>query len=107
MKMQIIAPLAMAGMAAAIGLAPVATPASVVQTPGNAQVTTTPGAAAVQGGQLLVPNSPKGFTTTAANPDVPELLGVPCTSHLCIGVAEDPAAAGPQPVPRSTFSASP
>ena len=58
----------------------------------------------------LVPNSPEGFTTTAANPDIPEIDGSPCTgrgSGACIGLAEDEAAAGPQPVPRSTISASP
>ena len=59
---------------------------------------------------FLVPNSPEGFTTTAANPDIPEIQGIPCTgadSGACIGLAEDEAAAGPQPVPRSTISASP
>src|SRR5215471_6419856 len=59
---------------------------------------------------FLVPNSPQGFTTTAANPDIPEIEGVPCTgrdSGACIGLAEEEAAAGPQPVPRSTISASP
>ena len=59
---------------------------------------------------FLVPNSPSGFTTTAANPDIPEIDGIPCTgrdSGACIGLAEDQAAAGPQPVPRSTISASP
>jgi hypothetical protein len=59
---------------------------------------------------MLVPNSPQGFTTTAANPDIPEIEGVPCTGHdsgACIGLSEDEAAAGPQPVPRSTISSSP
>jgi hypothetical protein len=60
---------------------------------------------------FLVPNSPDGFTTTAANPDIPEIQGVPCTggrsSGACIGLAENEADAGPQPVPRSTISASP
>jgi len=60
---------------------------------------------------FLVPNSPEGFTTTAANPDIPEIEGVPCTggrsSGACIGLAENEADAGPQPVPRSTISASP
>jgi len=59
----------------------------------------------------LVPNSPEGFTSTAANPDIPEIEGVPClggrSSGACIGLAEDEAAAGPQPVPRSTISSSP
>jgi hypothetical protein len=60
---------------------------------------------------FMVPNSPEGFTSTAANPDIPEIQGVPCTggrsSGACIGLAEDEADAGPQPVPRSTISASP
>jgi len=60
---------------------------------------------------FLVPNSPDGFTSTAANPDIPEIEGVPClggrSSGACIGLAEDEAAAGPQPVPRSTISSSP
>ena len=58
---------------------------------------------------FLVPNS-QGFTTTAANPDIPEIDGVPCTgadSGACIGLAENAEAAGPQPVPRSTISSSP
>jgi hypothetical protein len=60
---------------------------------------------------FLVPNSPEGFSSTAANPDIPEIEGVPClggrSSGACIGLAEDEAAAGPQPIPRSTISASP
>ncbi len=59
---------------------------------------------------FMVPNSPQGFTTTAANPDIPEVDGVPCTGHdsgACIGLSEDEAAMGPQPVPRSTISSSP
>ena len=53
-----------------------------------------------------VPNSP--FTTTAANPDVPEIDGVPCTggrsSGSCIGLSEN---AVPAVVPRSSESNSP
>lgn len=60
---------------------------------------------------FLVPNSPEGFSTTAANPDIPEIDGVPCTggrsSGACIGLAENAEDAGPQPVPRSTISSSP
>ncbi len=59
---------------------------------------------------FLVPNSPSGFTTTAANPDIPEIDGIPCTgrdSGACIGLAEEAQAAGPPPVPRSTISSSP
>jgi hypothetical protein len=58
----------------------------------------------------LVPNSPQGFTSTAANPDIPEIDGVPCTGHdsgACIGLSENAEAEGPQPVPRSTISSSP
>jgi hypothetical protein len=60
---------------------------------------------------FMVPNSPQGFTSTAANPDIPEIEGVPCvggrSSGACIGLAENEADAGPQPVPRSTISSSP
>src|SRR4029450_13667509 len=59
---------------------------------------------------FLVPNSPQGFTSTAANPDIPEIEGIPCTgrdSGACIGLSEDEAAAGPQPIPRSTITRSP
>jgi hypothetical protein len=60
---------------------------------------------------FMVPNSPEGFTSTAANPDIPEIGGVPCTggrsSGACIGLAENEADEGPQPVPRSTISSSP
>lgn len=58
----------------------------------------------------LVPNIQQGFTTTAANPDIPEIDGIPCTgrdSGACIGLAENAAAAGPPAVPRSTISSSP
>ena len=59
---------------------------------------------------ILAPNSasPGGFTTTAANPDIPEINGVPCTGHdsgACIGLSEDNP--GPQPEPVSTISSSP
>lgn len=59
---------------------------------------------------ILVPNSPssQGFTSTAANPDIPEINGIPCTgrdSGACIGLSEDNP--GPQPVPVSTISSSP
>ena len=60
---------------------------------------------------FMVPNSPEGFTSTAANPDIPEIGGVPCTggrsSGACIGLAENAEDAGPQPVPQSTISSSP
>jgi hypothetical protein len=64
-KIRIVAPLAMAAAAAAIGFAPIAAAApaaatesvgsTVVQSPGNAQVTATPGAAALQAGQQQYP----------------------------------------------------
>jgi len=59
---------------------------------------------------FLVPNSgPSGFTTTAANPDMPEIDGIPCTganSGACIGLSEDQSML-PNVTPRSTFSSSP
>jgi hypothetical protein len=56
MKIRIIAPVALAATAAVIGFAPIASADStVVQTPGNAQITSTPGAAALQAGQLQYP----------------------------------------------------
>lgn len=63
---------------------------------------------------FMVPNSPEGFpegfSTTAANPDIPEIQGIPCTGRdagACIGLAEEQQSEGPQPVPRSTIEASP
>jgi hypothetical protein len=58
----------------------------------------------------LVPRAGSLFSTTAANPDVPEIQGIPCIGHnagACVGLAENEAAAGPQPIPQSTFSSSP
>lgn len=58
----------------------------------------------------LVPTSNQGFTSTAANPDIPEIDGIPLTgtnSGTAIGLEEDQQAAGPQAIPRSTFSSSP
>lgn len=55
-KIRIIAPLAVAAAATAIGFAPIASAdATIVQTPGNAQVTATPDQAALQAGQLQYP----------------------------------------------------
>lgn len=105
-------------LAAGIGLAVIGGPAvAVTAMPGAAPM------AACTGGEeadvytttcvpMLVPNSPddSGFTTTAANPDIPEIDGIPCTGHdsgACIGLAEEQQAMGPQPVPRSTISSSP
>jgi hypothetical protein len=56
MKLRYVAPLAIAASAAAIGLAPIATAdATVQQSPGNAQITATPGAAAQQAAQQQQP----------------------------------------------------
>ena len=59
---------------------------------------------------FLVPNSPSPFSAIPGNPDIPAIDGIPCTGRdagQCIGLAEEAQAAGPQPVPRSTISASP
>jgi hypothetical protein len=58
---------------------------------------------------FMVPNAGSPFTTTAANPDVPEIDGIPCIGHnsgQCYGLAEDQALI-PNVVPRSTVSSSP
>ena len=56
MKLRYLAPLAIAASAAAIGLAPLAAAdATVQQSPGNAQITATPGAAAQQAAQQQQP----------------------------------------------------
>jgi hypothetical protein len=108
-------------LAAGIGLAVVGAPAvAVLAMPGA--VVSTPLAACTSGEEadvyttscvpFMVPNSPDdgGFSTNAANPDIPEIDGVPCTgrdSGSCIGLEEEQQAMGPQPVPRSTISSSP
>jgi hypothetical protein len=52
MKLRYVAPLAIAASAAAIGLAPIAAAdASMQQSPGNAQIVATPGAAAQEAAQ--------------------------------------------------------
>ena len=56
MKLSHVAPLAITASAAAIGLAPIASAdVSVQQSPGNVQVTATPGAAAQQAAQQQQP----------------------------------------------------
>jgi hypothetical protein len=56
MKLPIVAPLVIAASAAAIGLAPIAAAdATVQQSPGNAQITATPGAAAQEAAQNQQP----------------------------------------------------
>jgi hypothetical protein len=59
---------------------------------------------------FMVPNAGSPFTTTAANPDVPEIDGIPCIGHnsgQCYGLAENQAAMGPPVIPRSIISSSP
>jgi hypothetical protein len=107
--------------AAALALAVVGAPAVAVMAMPSAVISAP--LAACTGGEeedvyttscvpFMVPNSPddSGFTTNAANPDIPEIDGIPCTgadSGACIGLAENAEDAGPQPVPRSTISSSP
>lgn len=59
---------------------------------------------------FMVPNAGMSpFTVSAANPDVPEINGIPCIGHnsgSCIGLAEDQALI-PNVTPHSTFSSSP
>jgi len=56
MKLRHVAPLAIAASAAAIALAPIASAdVSVQQTPGNAEVTASPGAAAQEAAQNQMP----------------------------------------------------
>lgn len=56
MKLRYVAPLAIAASAAAIGLAPIAAAdVTMQQSPGNAQITATPGAAAQQAAQQQQP----------------------------------------------------
>jgi hypothetical protein len=56
MKKTLIASLAVAGIAATVGLAPAAVADMiVVQSPGNASATATPGESALQAGRLQYP----------------------------------------------------
>jgi hypothetical protein len=56
MKLRYVTPLAIAASAAAIGLAPIAAAdATVHQSPGNAEITATPGAASQQAAQNQQP----------------------------------------------------
>jgi hypothetical protein len=56
MKLRYVAPLLIAASAGAIGLAPLAAAdATVQQSPGNAQITATPGAAAQHAAQIQQP----------------------------------------------------
>jgi hypothetical protein len=56
MKLSYVAPLAIAAAAATIGLAPIASAdVSVQQTPGNAQISATPGGASREAAQAQMP----------------------------------------------------
>jgi hypothetical protein len=56
MKLRYVAPLAIAASAAVIGLAPIAgADATVHQSPGNAEITATPGAASQEAAQNQQP----------------------------------------------------
>ncbi|KUI06166.1 hypothetical protein [Mycobacterium sp. IS-3022] len=57
-----------------------------------------------------VPNAGSTFSTPAGNPDVPEVLGVPCIGHNqggCIGLDEEAQAEQVTPPPAPVFSHSP
>lgn len=101
-------------LAAAFALAALGTPAALVTiNPAVAQAACSSGEEedqfTTQCTPFLVPNSPssEGFTSTAANPDIPEIDGIPCTgadSGACIGLSEDQI---PQVTPHVTISSSP
>lgn len=100
--------------AVAFALAAVAAPAVILATAPSAAAACTSGeeedAFTTTCTPFMVPNSPGAITTNAANPDVPEIDGVPLTggnSGTAIGLEEEAAAAGPAAVPRSTISSSP
>lgn len=57
-----------------------------------------------------VPNAGSVFTTQPGNPDVPEVMGIPCIGHNqggCIGLAEEAQAQTVTPPPAPVFSHSP
>ncbi|HEX2285468.1 MAG TPA: hypothetical protein VHI10_11725 [Mycobacterium sp.] len=57
-----------------------------------------------------VPNAGSPFSTTAANPDVPTIGGIPCIGHntgSCIGLAEEQQAMTVTPPPAPVFGHSP
>ncbi|MCV7251832.1 hypothetical protein HZU40_14075 [Mycolicibacterium fluoranthenivorans] len=101
-------------LAAAFALAALGAPAAlVILNPATAQAACSSGEEedqfTTQCTPFMVPNSPdsSGFTTTAANPDIPEIDGIPCTgadSGACIGLSEDQI---PQVTPHVTISSSP
>ncbi|MGV0603184.1 intersectin-EH binding protein Ibp1 [Mycolicibacterium flavescens] len=103
------------GFAVAIAAAPVA---SVFLTP-TAPVA--PQAQGCSGGEEpdqftgncvphTVPNAGSVFTTQPGNPDVPEVMGIPCIGHNqggCIGLEEEAQAQTVTPPPAPVFSHSP
>jgi hypothetical protein len=57
-----------------------------------------------------VPNAGQIFSTQPGNPDVPEVMGIPCIGHntgSCIGLAEEQQAMTVTPPPAPVFSHSP
>ena len=57
-----------------------------------------------------VPNAGSVFSTQPGNPDVPEIMGIPCIGHNagnCIGLAEEQQAMTVTPPPAPVFSHSP
>lgn len=58
---------------------------------------------------FLAPRTPR-FTVSPANPDVPELDGIPCigaSANACFALAESQGLGTPEVVPRTSISASP
>jgi hypothetical protein len=57
-----------------------------------------------------VPNAGSVFTTQPGNPDIPEVMGIPCSGHNagnCIGLAEEAQAQTVTPPPAPVFGHSP
>lgn len=57
-----------------------------------------------------VPKRGQIFTTPAGNPDIPEVMGIPCTganTEQCIGLAEEQQASTVTAPPAPVFSHSP
>jgi hypothetical protein len=81
------------------------TPVPVAQCPGGEEADQFTGVCVPH----TVPNSDV-FSPILGNPTIPAIGGIPCVGRHqgeCIGLAEEEAAMGPQPVPRSTISSSP
>jgi hypothetical protein len=57
-----------------------------------------------------VPKAGSVFTTQPGNPDIPEVMGIPCSGHnsgRCIGLAEEAQAQTVTPPPAPIFGHSP